>query len=60
MSDDDVFDQTTKQNVSFLKAEADIISSNILLSKASSYTFCGSNRAMYKETILLLYTLKVR
>lgn len=60
MSDDDVFDQTTKQNVSFLKAEADIISSNILLSKASSYSFCRSNRAMHKEAILLLYTMKVR
>ena len=43
MSDDDVFDQTTKQNVSFLKAEAHIISGNILLSKASSYSFCRSN-----------------
>lgn len=73
MSDDDVFDQTTKQNMSFLKAEADNFFLFLFLFLFFIFIFyfyscyfiliifySRSNRAMHKETILLLYTLKVR
>ena len=58
--EDDVFDQTVEQYMSLLKTKAEIISSNVLLSKQFSTLLICHSLAMHEETVLLMCASEVR